>query len=184
MFKRSSAGPASSAASPVLAEGVRAAVPSAASPSAVLQRGLPAGRPALAGMAGPASVSGHRAGEGLPLPAEPPVSGAVSSATSPGGRFPRIRRAGGGYGRFRLSGRARGSAPSAVIKKIFLRPAGLLHLFRSPPAFPVAEVLLLLVPPGFTARPGTRGPLAARVSTPPAEERFRGIGRKKVKLSI
>ena len=114
-----------------------------------------------------ASVSGYGAGQGLPLPAEPPVPGALPAATRTGGGFHRIGRArerfrllsfmsSRGRGcRFSLSGRARGSAPSRHFQKIFVLPARLLHLFRSPPALPVEEVLFVLVPPCFAARPGT-----------------------------
>jgi len=156
--------PASSAASAVFVEGVREAVRAEASAGAVLQRGLPAGGPALACVACPASVSGHGAEQGLPLPAEPPVSGALPSATldsrqtrsvSERRASRRVSRATSPGGRFRLFGRARGSARSAVFKKIFVQPAWLLHRFRSSPAFPVTEVLLPLVPPCLAARAGT-----------------------------
>lgn len=137
---------ATASAAIVSAQGVRAAVPAVASPSPLLQRGVPRGGAALALVASQPDVSRQRSRPSAAARAVSAVPPAVARAAVRAGS-----RAAGHSGR--AAGRAaRGPAPSAGFRRILLRPARLLRAVRALRSLSAAEVLRVAVPTGFTAR--------------------------------
>lgn len=146
------------------AEGLRALVSAVLSAKSLLQRAVSARCRALASLVCEPSLAFDGAREGVSSGAEPPLSGASTSART--GRFG-YRCRGCSWRANERSGviaSVRGPAPSACGWAFLLSglcASGLLRLVRSFVAFAVSTFLFVVVPLGFTSGFGSRSEVAS-----------------------